>query len=341
MMDRLKLMDEKKNPFYQHAVNAWFLAERDGKVVGRIAAIVNKNHNDFYHDKTGFFGFFESVDDADVAKALLSEAEKFLREQGMSRALGPASPSTNDEMGVLIDGFDTPPTLLMTHNPPYYDSLLKKCGYGKAKDMYAYMLSQSEAMSPKLKRVTDALEARANVKVRSMDPKQFAREVGIIKELYNQAWEQNWAFVPFTEAEIDLLAKDLKMIYDPELVLFAELDRKTVGFALSVPNVNQAFTAGPRIPTGALNLPIALWNLFTKKKAIDTVRIIVLGVLKEYRGRGIDAVLYRKTMEVAKRKGYEYGEASWILEDNEQMNRAAMMMNGKRYKTYRMYEKPL
>ncbi len=339
-MDRMKLIDEVKNPFYSHADSGWWLAERNGKPVGRIAAIVNHNYNEVQNEKAGFFGFFESINDFSVASALFREAEGWLRGRGMNVVYGPANPSSNDEYGLLVEGFNRPPVLLMTYNPPYYASLIEQNGFIKDQDLYAWLLSQDTARSEKLARVSSALATRGKVTVRPMNTKQFNAEVERIKQIYNNAWE-NVGFVPFTDAEMDFLAKDLKQIYDPELVLFAEVDGKAVGFALSLPDVNQAFHTGTSIPRGAMNLPVGIWKLMTKKKAIDTVRIIVLGVLKEYRGRGVDAMLYSETMNTAKRKGYHYGEASWVQETNVPMNRAAEMMNGVRYKTYRVYRKPL
>ncbi len=340
-MDRMKLIDEVKNPFYKHSEVAWFLAEDNGKIVGRIAAIINHNHNKFHDDKAGFFGFFECINDKQVAAKLFEAAENCLRTKGMTEILGPHNPSTNDELGFLIDGFGKPPVLLMTYNPKYYIDLIEQNGYAKAKDLFAWHLSTDTSRSEKLVRVTEAMQKRAGITIRSFNKKDFANEVKRIKTLYNAVWEKNWGFVPMTDEEFDFLAGDLKQIYDPDLIFFAEKNGETIGFALSLPDVNQSFHAGPRIPRGLLNLPIALFNLLTKKKAIDTVRILTLGVAKEYRGRGIDAMFYRKTIEIAEKKGYKYGEASWILEDNDMMNRAIEMMNGKRYKTYRVYGKTL
>ena len=339
-MDRLKLIDEKKNPFYSHADVKWFVAEEGGKTVGRIGAIVNHTYNELQQEKAGFFGFFECANNPAAAHALFGAAEHSLKNRGMNVVYGPANPSSNDEYGLLIDGFDRPPVILMTYNPAYYAALIEQSGYSKSNDLYAYILSQKTSRSDKLARVTKALQTRHNITIRPLDTKRFDEEVAIVKDIYNAAWE-NHGFVPFTDAEIDFMAKDLKQIYDPELVLFAEVDGKPVGFALSLPDINQAFHAGPRIPRGGMNLPTGIWSLLTKKKAIDTIRIIVLGVLREYRGRGVDAMLYWETMERALKKGYQYGEASWVEEDNLPMNRAAQMMNGVKYKTYRVYEKKL
>ncbi len=340
-MDRMKLIDEVINPFYKHVDVAWFLAEDNGKIVGRIAAIINHYHNSFHNDKAGFFGFFECVNDANIAAKLFEAAEDFLRSKGMTEILGPHNPSTNDELGLLIEGFGKPPVLLMTYNPKYYIDLIEHNGYSKAKDLYAWLLSTDTSRSEKLIRVTEAMQKRAGITIRSFNKKDFANEVKRIKALYNAVWEKNWGFVPMTDEEFDFLAGDLKQIYDPDLIFFAEKNGETIGFALSLPDVNKAFHSGPGIPRGMMNLPIALWNLMTKKKAIDTVRILTLGVAKEYRGRGIDAMFYRKTIEIAEKKGYKFGEASWILEDNDMMNRACEMMNGKKYKTYRVYQKVL
>ncbi|HET6402692.1 MAG TPA: GNAT family N-acetyltransferase [Candidatus Kapabacteria bacterium] len=339
-MDRMKLIDEEKNPFYSHADTRWWIAERNGKPVGRIAAIVNHNYNEVQNERAGFFGFFESVNDSVVAKSLFQHAEQWLREQGMNVVYGPANPSSNDEYGLLVEGFDRPPVFLMTYNPPYYAALIEQNGFVKDQDLYAYLLSQHTTRSEKLARVSKAMAERGKVTVRPMNTKRFKEEVESIKQIYNNAWE-NVGFVPFTDAEMDFLAKDLKQIYDPELVLFAEVDGKSVGFALSLPDVNQAFHSGNPIPRGIMNLPVGIWKLFTKKKAIDTVRIIVLGVLPQYRNRGVDAMLYWETVNTAKRKGYQYGEASWVQETNIPMNRAAEMMNGIKYKTYRVYKKNL
>ncbi len=339
-MDRMKLIDEKKNPFYTHAETGWWIAERNGSIVGRIAAIVNHSYNEVQNERAGFFGFFECIDDATVAKALFQTSESWLKAQGMNVAYGPANPSSNDEYGLLVNGFDRPPVLLMTYNPPYYASLIEQNGYTKAQDLYAYLLSQDTARSDKLVRVSKAMAERNKITIRPMNTKQFKTEVERIKHIYNNAWE-NEGFVPFTDAEMDFLAADLKQIYDPALVLFAEVDGKTVGFSLSLPDVNQSFHSGMKIPSGIANLPVGIWKLLTKKKAVNTIRIIVLGVLKEYRNRGVDALLYTETMNVAKMKGYQYGEASWVQETNIPMNRAAQMMNGVKYKTYRVYKKHL
>lgn len=344
-MDRMRLIDEEKNPFYKNAKLKLFIAEENGRTVGRIAAIINKKHNEIYKDKLGFIGFFDCINDQLVANTLFTEAENWLREQGMTKVRGPISPSMNDEIGVLVEGFEYPPAMMMPYNPSYYPELYTAAGFSKEKDLLAWQIEQAKSMTDKLVRVTDAMKQRSKVSIRSIDMKNFQKDVDLIKSLYNRGWEENWGSVPMTDEEIDMLAKELKQIMDPDYILFAEAEkdgrRETIGFSLVVPDINQAFLAGKKIPKGAMNLPTAITNLMSNKKAIDTLRIILLGVMPEYRGRGIDALLYREIMERSKKKGIKFGEASWVLEDNVMMTRAAQMMQGTAYKRYRIFEKPL
>ncbi len=336
MMDRRKLMDTKKNPFYQHADVEFYIAERDGQMVGRIAAIVNHNHNKEHGDKVGFFGFFECINDQAVANALFDKAKAFLIAKGMTAMRGPANPSVNDEYGLLIEGFDLSPTILMTYNPRYYLILLDGYGFKKAKDLYAYLLSQETVYSDRLERANAIVKKRQGLTIRSMDMKHFDDEVKLIKDVYNKAWAKNWGAVPMTDAEIDALAADLKPIVVPGLVLFAQIQGKTIGFALSIPDINMAL-----IHNNNGSLLSGLFHLYTKKKKINLVRIIVLGVLPEYQSSGAAGVLFYETAARAKALGYLFGEASWVLEDNEAMNHSAEVMNGTITKKYRIYEMSL
>lgn len=340
-MDRMKLIDEIKNPFYKHAEIAYFVAEDAGKIIGRVAGVINHTHNSLHNDKVGFFGFFECADNTTVANALLKEAENFVRSKGMTSIRGPYNPSSNDECGLLVDGFDSPPVLLMTYNPKYYIGLIESSGYSKAMDLFAWKLTTTGAKSEKLVRVTKALQTRSGVTIRSFKKSDFSAEIERIKRIYNSAWEKNWGFFPFTDEEFDFVANDLKQIYDPDLILIAEKNGQPIGFGLSLPNINEALMAGVKIHRGILNLPATVYNLLTKKKAIKSVRVFVLGVIQEFRGLGIDGMLYAETIKRAEQKGYTWGEASWILENNDPMNRALEMMNGEKYKTYRIYEKAL
>ncbi len=335
-MDRRKLMDTKKNPFYEHADTEFFLAEREGKVVGRIGAIINHNHNTTHEEKAGFFGFFESVNDTEVSRALFRAADAFFREHGVSIVRGPANPSVNDEYGLLVEGFDKSPAILMPYNPPYYEALIEDAGFRRSKDLYAYKLNQDTVYSEKLERSGDIVRRRYGVSFRTINMKRFNEDVELIKEVYNKAWARNWGAVAMTDKEIDALAADLKPIVVPDLVIFAEKEGQVIGFSLSIPDIHQALRfnkSGGIVP--------GLWHLYTKRKKIDTVRIIVLGVLPQFQYTGAAGVLFYETAVRAKRLGYYYGEASWVLEDNEPMNRAAQLMKGQIEKRYRLYERPL
>ncbi len=336
LMDRRKLVDRKKNPFYKHAAAEFFLARRNGEVLGRIGAIVNDNHNKEHKENIGFFGFFEAVNDQEVANALFNTARSWLKERGVSAMRGPANPSVNDEWGLLIDGFEDPPTLLMTYNPRYYLSLIEGAGLRKVKDMYAYQLRDERVMTERLIKVTDAIKQREELVFRTLDMKNFKNEVELIKYLYNAAWQYNWGAVPMTDDEFDALAKDLKPIVDPELVIIAEFKGKPIGFSLSVPDLNMALKYNKRgwLLSG-------LYHLYRHKKEINRTRIIVLGVVREHLKTGAAGVLFFETARRSVNRGYRTGEASWVLEDNVPMNRSAELLNAERYKTYRLYETPL
>lgn len=336
--DRKKLLNEKKNPFFMHAEIQHFLAKRDSNVIGRITAIINQNHNKTHNDKVGFFGFFECVDEPKVAAALFHEVESWLRERGMDACRGPVNPSMNDESGLLIDGFDLPPVLLMTYNPPYYKDLIEGQNYKKAKDLYAYHLTNGEYISERMERMQEAIIRRYDLKIRKIDFKNnFKKDVESLKEIYNAAWQPNWGFVKITDEEFDFLAADLKTFAVEDYVLLLESKGKLAGFSLGLPDLNQVL-----IHNKKGSLLGAAYHLFTKKKLIDTMRILILGVLPEFQGKGFDSVLYYEVGKRSQPLGIEYGEASWILEDNEAMKKGATeIMKGVHYKTYRIFEKPI
>jgi hypothetical protein len=336
LLDRRLLMDRKKNPFYLHSEAEFFLAERDGTPVGRIGAVLNNNHNKEHNERVGFFGFFECADDPVVARALFDAAEGWLGGRGLTAVRGPASPSVNDEYGLLVEGFDEAPALMMPYNPRYYAALIEGAGYRKAKDLYAYDLHQDRYAGEKMKRVTAALAERSGLTIRKINMKDFPGEVETIRKLYAGAWQHNWGAVPLTREEFDFVAKSMKPIMHPELVLVAEAGGEPVGFGLSLPDYNQVLKDNRR---GWL-LPGLFRMLFMKKK-IDRVRILVLGVLPDRLRTGAGSVLMYETGRQANALGYPHGEASWVLEDNVMMNRAAEFMNGTRSKVYRIYEKPL
>jgi GNAT superfamily N-acetyltransferase len=336
LMDRRKLIDRKGNPFYKHAVMELFLAEREGKVVGRIGAIVNDNHNREHGENIGFFGFFECIDDQSVANSLFDAAKKWLKAKGVTAMRGPASPSVNDEYGLLVEGFDRPPSVLMTYNPPYYQTLVEKYGFTKAQDLFAYYIHKDKVFNEKFKRISDTVLRRETLKIRQLDMKKFDEEVRLIRELYARGWSKNWGEVPMTEDEFNYVAKDLKMIVDPRLVIIAESKGKPVGFGMTLPDLNQVLIHNKH---GWLIPGIVRILLFKKK--IDRVRIVILGVLPEYANTGIGAALFYETGRRCVESGYPHGEASWVNEDNVMMNRGAQLMQGTVDKRYRIYQMPL
>lgn len=332
-----KMLDPARNPFYRHAEAAHFLARRDGRLVGRVSAIRNRAHEDFHREKTGFFGYFDAENDPEAAKALLGAAEEWLRAQKLEKVLGPVNPSTNDPCGTLIEGFKWPPFVLMTGNPPYTPVLIEGAGYSRAKDLLAYFLMGSEAAQAKIRRVAAEVRKRGDVRIRDMDLSKFDRELGLVMEIYNDAWSKNWGFVPMTDEEIRFAADDLKSIVLPELSFFAELDGKTVGFAFALPDINQALkrAKGRLFPFGWI------WFLKPMLRRIPVFRILALGVRKEQQQLGIGTLFYERYMEVTLSSTFKGAEMSWILEDNELMNRPLRHMGARPYKKYRLYEKAL
>lgn len=336
LMDRRKLIDRKKNPFYKHAEMELWLAERDGEPVGRIGAIVNHHHIKEHNEKVGFFGFFECFDDQETANALFDAATRWLKDRGMDAVRGPASPSVNDEYGLLIEGFDKPPVILMAYNPPYYQRLIESYGFSKIKDLYAYELHKDRVFTDKMTRVSEAVMQRQGLSIRTINMKNFNREVDLIRELYTRGWERNWGEVPMTEEEFKYVAADLKAIVDPRLVIIAERKGKAVGFGLTLPDYNiilQHNKHGYLIP--------ALIRIMLFRKRINFCRIVMLGVVPEYLNSGIGGVLFYDTGRRAVEAGYPSGEASWVLEDNVMMVRGAELMNGHLWKRYRLFQKPL
>ncbi|WP_043711302.1 hypothetical protein [Corallococcus macrosporus] len=339
-MERRDFLDPKKNPFFEYGELELFLARRGPDVVGRIAAIRNPRHMELHGTKEGFFGLFECVNDAGVARSLLEAAASWLRQRGMDAMLGPANLSSNQDWGLLIEGFDSPPAVMMPHNPPYYAALLEACGLTKAKDLYAFELSSSAQPPEKVVRISEKIRQRDGVVVRPVDMKNLDAEVKRIRDIYNSAWEKNWGFVPFTDAEFDHLAKELKTVVRPELALMAEVQGEPVAFSLTVPDANQAIrAANGRLTT--FGLPIGLVKLALASRRINRLRLIILGIKEGYRRRGLDAILYLDTLRTAKRLGYVGGEISWTLEDNHLVNRAIESMGAQRSKTYRVYQRAL
>ncbi len=332
--ERKKILDRNKNPFFKHAEAEYFIAEKNGRIVGRIAAIKNDLHNSTHNDKVGFFGFFECINDQEVANKLFDTARAWLKEKGLVYMRGPANPSSNDEYGMLLEGFDDSPRILMPYNPPYYLELCSNYGFNKAKDLYAYKLENNKVVSSeKVARVAEIARKRSGIKITQLDMKNFDKELEKVKYVYNKAWEPNYGFVPMTDEEIDAMAKDLKPLVEPSLVLFGTIADELVGFAFVMLDYNQIL----KTMNGRL-FPFQFLKLFTQKKKITWSRILTLGLIPKYQKKGLDAVFYWEIVNRAANIGIYLGEASWVLEDNDMMNRGAAAMNGTLYKKYRIFE---
>ena len=345
--ERVEFLDRKRHPFHWHSDVEYFVARRGDKVVGTIAAIHNKRHVDFHGEKVGFFGLFEVLDDREAAEALLQRAGNWLADRGMTALRGPASYSQNEEAGLLVDGWNGPPVVSMTYNPPYYVDLIEGAGFEKAMDLLAYYLDlrplgrNGENIPPKLRRVAKKIEERGGFTVRKGRMNRFDEEVALFKTIYNAAWSKNWGFVPLTEAEIDHLAKGLKQILDPNLLWMAVKDDKPMGAMVPLPDVNEALILAyprPGVPEW-WTLAKLMWHWKIRRR-VRTMRGFAGGVIEEYRGRGVDAVLMLKLTEEAVRR-YDQCEISWILESNFKMRQVCDMYGATVYRTYRLYQKDL
>jgi len=335
--DMQTLLSPAKNPFFQHAEAQYWTAKRsDGRTVGRIGAIKNDMHNKEHQDRVGFYGFFESIDDQSVANALWDTAASWLKQRGFDTMRGPMSPSVNDECGLLIKNNGMPPSLMMPYNPSYYEALHERYGFTKAKDLLAFEGGGSAKPPERFLRLAQRVAQRAGITLRALNKKRFAAEVELVKALYNKAWEKNWGFVPLTEAEIDHLAKQLKPIVIPDLVVFAERAGEVVGFGVALPDFNLALlhNRSGRFFPGILKI---LW--YSRK--IHRARVLLLGVVPELRGKGIDGTLYDWVWQACVKHGMPNGEGGWILEDNGPMTKAALQLGFNVSKTYRVYDKPL
>jgi hypothetical protein len=340
-MAQKDILNTRKHPFYKTSEVEKFLAYRGDKVVGRIMAVFNHAHNDFHKEHAGFFGFFESENDFETAKKLFDAARDWLQAKGAECLRGPVNPSTNYECALLVKGFDQDPALMMPYNFSYYVDLFERYGLTKVIDLFAYEIGVSSFnMSEKLKRVADRLKSRYRISLRNINLKDFKNEVKTVREIYNDAWSNNWGFVPVNEDEFDHLANDLKQIVDPSVVFIAEhqeegsAKHRPIGFFLAVPDINRALkkTNGNLFPTGLLKL---LWH----SRKIGYIRIITMGVVKEFQPLGIAAVFYDEIYRRAVSGKFKDGEMSWVLENNTMMNRSAELIGGKVSKVYRIYEK--
>ena len=338
--DQKTFFNPAKNPYFKHSEVQLFLAYKDNEIVGRISAQTNTNHNKIHKDKIGFFGFFECIDDQEVANSLFDAAKEWIKTKGMDTMRGPASFSVNDECGLLINAFDKSPIVMMTYNPEYYIKLFENCGFEKSMDLLAY---NAEVKPPpeRLKKLSDKIENRGHFTVRNLktkNKKKLREDIEKIFIIYETAWSDNWGYVPMSADEFDLLVDSLLPIILPELIFIAEIDGEAVGLSVTLPDYNYVLKKmkGRMLPLGWL-------KFLLNKNKIPGVRVVIMGVLDEYKGRGIDVVMYCKTHEVAQDHKIPFKEAefSWILESNTMMNKIAATLDAKVYKTYRMYDKPI
>ena len=343
--DYRRLLNPKKSPFLKHGELNCFLAEEDGKPVGRICAQTDADFDKQWPEEAGvaFFGFFDSKDDPKVARALFDKAEEWALAKGRKSLRGPFTLDSKGETGILIEGFDTPPRVGMPHNRPYVGPLIESAGYAKAKDFYCWWYTSGQ-IDERTRRIAQRTLDLPNVKVRPMDLKHFRREVDIVRDIYNSAWSSNWGFTPFTAAELEIIATEYKMFVDTEIALVAEVDGKPAAMCFAIPDVNELVKDfDGELMKNPLNLAKLLYRL--KFKRPKHARLILLGVKEEYRASHkygtLAAVLY---VEVARRgaaRGYVGGELGWTLEDNTMINRGIERMGARKYKTYRVYEKTL
>jgi GNAT superfamily N-acetyltransferase len=338
LLDDLKKVFTDRNPLFEHAEMILWVAVRDGKDVGRIAGILDRNHNAFHKESTAFFGYFESINDQTVADALFDAAAQWARGKGMNRVLGPMNPTTNDECGLLIEGFDSRPVIMMTYNPRYYIDLLAGSGLIKAKDLLAYSFNVSAEANKRLHKIASGVQRREKeIVVRPIRKKTLAQDLVKVKDVYNGAWEENWGFVPMTDAELDFMGERLKPLLHEEIALLAEIGGEAVGFMMSLPDFNE-----PIQPMKGKLITPKIFNFLRYLlgwKRPEWARVVTLGIKKKYRQRGIDALMLSASLEAGLKAGYRKCEASWMLEDNFMILRPMEVFGGKKYKTYRIYER--
>lgn len=332
-------LDTKKNPFYKRADIQLFLVEKNGKPVGRIAAIENRAHNEFHNDKVGFYGFFECIEDQEATNVLFDAAAEWLKKRGLAAMRGPMNPSTNHECGLLVRGQSQHPTIMTTWNPKYYETLHDQAGLKGVKDLVAYAIATTKAVSlpEKVVKYAEKIKSDSKMTFRDFDMKNFARDVDICYDIYNSAWEKNWGFFPMTREEFVHMAKDMKMVLNPHFAFIAEVEGKPAGFMLALPDFNHIFK---RIPNGKL-FPTGIFKLLIGKHMLKSVRILTLGVKPEFRGSGIFAAFTHESFVRAQKYKLLGGEASWILEDNEAMNKPWKDLGAPLYRRWRIYERSL
>ena len=338
-------LNPKKNPWFKHGEAAFWVALRDGKPVGRISAQIDRSHLELRHDETGFFGFFETIDDQAVTDALFAAACDWLRQRGMKRVLGPFSLNINEESGLLIDGYNSPPRMMMAHAQPYYRKRVEAAGFTKAVDMFAYLTPMDSALPFQyIAWLQRALDRNPRLAVRSLNKARIDEEIATVVRLFNAAWADNWNFIPLVDADLKHLASELKMILIPELVSFGTIDGEVVAMCVALPDLNQMIRGlnGRLLPFGWARL---LWRVMTRRNYVSGTRVPFMGVAPEYKNKPMGSVLALLTVGAMRKASLDLRmpvtEMSWVLENNSQTRHSIEAIGGRIYKTYRMYEKPL
>lgn len=339
LMEQRRILNRKKNPFFNHCIYKAWLIRNDGIPVGRILAYIDHVYNHLHNEKVGFLGFFECIDDQITAQALFAAVINWLKQESMDKVYGPINFSIGNECGVLLNGFDHSPALQMNHTPPYYPSLFDKANFEKEHDLYAYLMTEKMVLDkqnllPRLRRITEKTLRIEGIKFRTIDMKNYKSELENINSLYNKVMHNNWGFVPSTEQEIFYTGASLKMIVDPQMIFFAEINNKVVGCSLSIPDFNEVL----KHMNGRL-FPFGIFKILWYKRKVRSFRLMLLGVHEEYRKKGLDILFYYYTITRGLELGYNKSELSWISEDNSNLIAIVEKIGAIRYKTYRMYRK--
>jgi GNAT superfamily N-acetyltransferase len=337
-LERYQFLTRRLNPYFKHGEAEYFLARRNGHVVGRITAQVDHAFNEFHSSKWGMFGFLELTEDEEVLEALLAAAEDWLRERGLDRMVGPMDFQLNDESGVLIEGFDLRPMVRQPWHPPYYQRLCEAAGLDKAMDLFMWELyvQDRDKVLPILPELAEKARTEHGVSIRKMSRRHLRRELDDFARIYNAAWSENWGFVPYSKEDLDAYAMDLQLVYARDWFMVAEKDGETIAIAITIPDINKVLG----LMRGRL-LPLGWWRFLNKSRIVDEVRVGFLGVLPEYQHTGVAALLYMEHFDMAAKTRQTGGEMGWILENNEAMNRGMEAMGGRIVKRYRVYERAL
>ncbi|MBM3332559.1 hypothetical protein FJY68_12060 [candidate division WOR-3 bacterium] len=334
--DTKRTLTPGRNPFWNHAERDLFLAMRDGTVVGRIAAIVDRNHNDYHRSKLAFFGHFEAEDDQEVAGALFAAVDDFARARGLTDVYGPANPSLNDEVAMLIEPFDSPPMVKSSYNPAYYPRLVEAAGFTKVKDFYAFSMETDQPIPEKYERIVKALRARPEIEIRHPDLKNFKPALDLVKQVYNDAWSKNWDFSPMSDEEMEDLARQLKPLLVPDFISMVMYNGEIAAMSIGLPDYNQVL----KKMNGRL-FPFGWLTFLTGRRHINQGRLWTLGVMHKFRHQGFDALLYYDSLLAARKHGYKRGELSMILEDNLPIIRPITNLGARICKTYRVFQRPV